>query len=143
MELVYQEKYYTDTMEEANALLSVTAPKVTQAIRANSFFAAQGDDAKETFLALAEQCNRLAAHEDGEIEIAFFSDESIGKICLTAPCFLLQLQQLALLQKIACLASEIVFDVTEEQTSQIIVSFDFSKSHDKLFQQFQRLFSHK
>ena len=143
MELIYQERYETETMDEANVRLSETAPILTNAIQAHRFFAAQDEDARASFLALADTCNQLAAHENAEIEIFVTSEENTATIVLTAPCFLFQIRQIALLQKIGACVSELVFDVTDEQTSQIIASFDFSQKNDKLYQQFQRLFFKK
>ena len=138
MALIYREVYQAETMDEVNERLRVTAAEVTNAIAWHPFFAAQDADALDAFLALADNCNRLAAHEDGVIEIVVEAEENCVNIFLTAPCFLFQIRQIILLQKIGALASEIVFDVTEEENSRITVSFDFSQKNDKLYAQFPR-----
>ena len=143
MEIIYQEKYWAETMDEAKERLTETEPKLKESISSHSFFLAQENDELEAFLALALSCNQLAAHEDAEIEVAIFPEEATARIFLGAPCFVFQVRQLALLQKINIVSSEILFDVTENQTSQITVSFDFSQENDKLYQQFQKRFFEK
>ena len=143
MEIIYQEKYWAETMEQAKERLSETEPKLKEIISAHPFFLAQKNDSFEAFLSLALNCNQLAAHEDAELEVAIFPEEATARIFLGAPCFVFQFRQLALLQKINIVSSEILFDVTENQTSQITVSIDFSQENDKLYQQFQQRFFDK
>jgi hypothetical protein len=143
MEIIYQEKYWSETMDEAKERLTETEPKLKESISSHSFFLAQENDDLEAFLALALSCNQLAAHEDAEIEVVIFPEEATARIFLGAPCFVFQVRQLALLQKINFTASELLFDVTENRTSQITVSFDFSQENDKLYQQFQKRFFQK
>ena len=143
MEIIYQEKYWAETMDEAKERLTETEPKLKESISSHPFFLAQENDSFEAFLALALSCNQLAAHEDAELEVAIFPEEATARIFLGAPCFVFQVRQLALLQKINFTASELLFDVTENQTSQITVSFDFSQSNDKLYQQLQQRFFSK
>lgn len=143
MEIIYQEKYWTETMDEAKERLTETEPKLKAIVSSHPFFLAQGNDALDAFLALALNCNELAAHEDAEIEVVVVPEEATARIFLGAPCFVFQFRQLALLQKINIVSSEILFDVTENQTSKITVSFDFSQENDKLYQQFQKRFFEK
>ena len=143
MEIIYQEKYWTETMDEAKERLTETEPKLKAIVSSHPFFLARAADALDAFLALALSCNELAAHEDAEIEVVVVPEEATARIFLGAPCFVFQFRQLALLQKINIVSSEILFDVTENQTSQITVSFDFSQENDKLYQQFQKRFFEK
>ena len=143
MEIIYQEKYWAETMDQVKERLTQTEPKLKEIISSHPFFLSQRTDAFEAFLALALSCNQLAAHEDAEIEVAIFSEEATARIFLGAPCFVFGVRQLVLFQKINLVSSEILFDVTENQTSQITVSFDFSQENDKLYQQFQQRFFEK
>ncbi len=143
METIYQQAYYSDSLKEAKERLTETEPKLKEAILENAFFLAQEPDSLDAFLALASSCNQLAAHEDAKIEVMIFPEETTARITLDAPCFVFQIQQLALLQKINVTASELLFDVTEQDNSEITVSFDFSQSNDKLYQQFQKRFFQK
>ena len=130
-------------MDEAKERLTETEPKLKAIVSSHPFFLARAADALDAFLALALSCNELAAHEDAEIEVVVVPEEATARIFLGAPCFVFQFRQLALLQKINIVSSEILFDVTENQTSQITVSFDFSQENDKLYQQFQKRFFEK
>ena len=130
-------------MDQVKERLTETEPKLEDIIYSHPFFLSQETDAFEAFLALALCCNQLAAHEDAEIEVAIFPEEATARIFLGAPCFVFGVRQLAIFQKINIVSSEILFDVTENQNSQITVSFDFSQEDDKLYQQFQKRFFEK
>ncbi len=130
MELIYKNKYLTDTLEEINEALSVTEPEIEQLLLSHPFFSAQTEKLLCDFMTLALACNRLAAYEDAEIEITL--EESTATILLAAPCFLFQVRQLVLWQKLCLFASEIEI----EPEPKITLSFDFSKTGDKLYEYF-------
>ena len=143
METIYKNVYRNETWKGIKATLSATNSELKRTLTAHPFFLAQQNDSFEVFLALALTWNELAVHEDAEFEITTLPQETTITIVLTAPCFVFQIRQLSLWQKITLLSSEIIFDTTEEHSSQIIVSFDFSQTNDKLHEQFQRLFLQK
>ena len=135
METIYQVKYWTDTLDESNELLAKNEPDLQAAIAKNPFFSAYPAESCDDFSELARLCHQFAAHENAEIEVAIDEDEHTAKIQLTAPCFYLQCRQLILLNKISVLVSDLTFDVTEELTSQLTVSFDFPKANEIIYRQ--------
>ena len=143
METIYKNVYRNETWEGIKADISATKYELERTLTAHPFFLAQNNDSFEVFLSLALTCNELAVHEDAEFEITILPQETTITIVLTAPCFVFQIRQFSLWQKITLLSSEIIFDTTEERSSKIIVSFDFSQMNDKLHEQFQRLFFQK
>lgn len=130
MEIIYKHRYITDTLEAVNEVLGITEPELEKILFSHSFFSSQNEKLLCDFMTLALACNRLAAYEDSEIELAL--EESTAKIFLTAPCFLFQTRQLVLWQKLCLFASEIEM----LPDTKIIVSFDFSKTDDKLYSYF-------
>jgi len=131
MELIYKHKYMSDTMEEVNQALAVTEPELEELLLPHPFLSAQSEKMLCNFMTLALACNRLAAYEDAEIKITL--EETTVTVLLTAPCFLFQIRQFMLWQKLCLFASEIAIDPNGE----ITVSFDFSKIDDKLYSYFE------
>ena len=132
VEIIYKNKYATESIAEAEALYQNTESEIQNILLAHPFFSAQPTERLEMFLNVALAGNRLAAHEDAEIEISVAPEENTAKVFLKAPCFLFQLRELTLWQKICLLASEIEF--TPNAT--IAVSFDFSPTGDNLYRHF-------
>ena len=134
MKHIYQTQYQTESLVEAIAAAESNVSCMEQAIFASltSF--------PNDFLLLSRLCNQLAAHEDATLEIVFDEAENVASILLNAPCFVFQSQQLILLQKISLFASEILFDTIEEGSSQLCLSFDFSKPQEVLYRQIEEKF---
>lgn len=134
MNHIYQTQYQVETLAEANEAAEANVSCMEQAIFASlSSF-------PNDFLLLSRLCNQLAAHEDATIEIVFDEAENVASILLTAPCFVFQPQQLILLQKISLFASEILFDTTEEETSQLCIALDFFHPQEVLYRQIEEKF---
>ncbi len=137
METIYQAKFWTDTMDEAKERASESEPALQKVISEHPFFSEFSAESTADFSELARLCQELAAHEDAEFELAVNHEEHTATIALCAPCFLFQIRQMILWQKITLWASEIIFDVTENTNSKIIVSFDFTKANEILHRQIQ------
>ena len=137
MKIIYQTSYMTETIAQSNKAANANEAEIKKALSANL------DPIPDDFLHLVLLCNQLAAHEDAEIEIAAEREEPVATIFLNAPCFVFQVRQFILLQKITMLASEMIFDVTEEEASQITVSFDFTKTNELLYRQLEEGFLRK
>ena len=137
METIYQIKYLNDTLEQCKEAALAAEPELKKAL------STLPDPIPEDFSILACLCNQLAAQEDAELLLEINREEQIGTIHLHAPCFLFQIRQLALLEKITALSSEIIFDVTEEKSSLLTVHFTFSKTNDKLLPLFKEKISKK
>ena len=131
MKIIYQTKYLTETFAEGNKAAEATAPEIEKAL------AECWNTPSEDFLLLALLCNQLAAHVDAEIKIGVDAEENTATVFLTAPCFVFRVRQFLLLQKITMRASEIVFDITEKENSQITVIFDFKKTNELLSSQYE------
>ena len=82
---------------------------------------------------------QLASYEDAEFPLGLDTDKKIATMQLP-PCFLFQVRQLMLLQKISLLATELTFDATEDNNSQLLLSFDFSKPNEIFYRQLRDRF---
>ena len=134
MHHIYQTQYQVETLAEANEAAEANVSCIEQAI-----FASLTSFPNELLL-LSRLCNQLAAHEDASIEISFDEAENVATILLSAPCFVFQAHQLMLLQKISLFASELLFDTTEEESSQLCISLDFSHPQELLYRQMEHKF---
>ena len=134
MKTIYQTKYQTENLEQSIEAADATASEIQKALSKHL------TPLPEELLRLSLLCNQLAALEDAEIAIAIDTEANTATILLTAPCFLFQARQFILIQKITTLTSEIVFDVTEANNSQIAVTFDLSQMNGLLSRQYERLF---
>ena len=140
MERIYITSFWTDSLAEAKEIFAKQNQEMQAAISSHPFFKTKPNETLEDFSLLASLCGELAAHEDAKMEILIDTDQVI-QILLTAPCFLFQCRQFVLWQKITRFATEIVFDTTEDNESQIEISLDFSKADKILHRQLKSCFT--
>ncbi len=101
METIYKTGYWTETLDEARAQFDENEAKLQAAISLHAFFSSLSHECFEDFSELARLCLQLASYEDAEFALELDANEKIATMQLTAPCFLFQVRQLMLLQKLS------------------------------------------